>query len=217
MPRISIQLIQDLERRRPDKNRIWDDKIKGFGISIQQNSMSYIIQYRNAQGKQKYLTLGRVGKITPDQARDLARKKFADLAYDKDPANERAAEKSVMILAELCDWYLTEGNLHKKPRTRGHDKSAVEHHIKPLIGKLPIKEITRGIIERFVRDIESGDKIRRREKSKNPRGVAVVSGGVSAATSTLGVLGCMFQFAIKHELLDRKRLGLNVRFHQYEM
>ncbi|GHT74591.1 hypothetical protein AGMMS50222_03990 [Endomicrobiia bacterium] len=68
---------------------------------------------------------------------------------------------------------------------------------------MPITEITRGRIELFVRDVESGEKIQRREKSKNPRGVVAVRGGVAAATSTLGVLGCVFQFAIKHELIER--------------
>jgi len=165
--------------------------------------MSFFIQYRNHYRRQKYYTLGRVGKLTADEARALARTKFADITHEKDPADQRREDKSTMTVAELCDWYFAEGTGLKKPKTLSHNKGSIEHHIKPLIGSLLIKEVDRATVERLVRDIENGDKIRKSAKQKGKRGHISVRGGITAATRTLQLLGTIFEFAIKHEKLNR--------------
>jgi integrase len=202
MANISINLIKTLEYN--GKNaRVWDDKLKGFGISIQKDSMSYFIMYRDEFGKQKYYTFGRVGVLAPDEARRDAKLLLAGITRGMDPAAKRNEDKNTMTVGELCDWYLREGSAHKKPKTRFCDNSAVTNHIKPLIGNMPLKSINRTILERFVRDIETGDKTRRREKSKKPRGIITVRGGVSAATHALTLMGAIFEFAIRHEKMDK--------------
>ncbi|MCL2017279.1 MAG: integrase family protein [Alphaproteobacteria bacterium] len=202
MSRIGISLIKTLEYK--DKTyRVWDESLKGFGIVVQKDSKSFIIQYRNKYGRQKYLTLGRVGKIAPDEARRLAEKKFADITYEQDPAAQRQEDKNTMSVDEMCDWYMREGTGHKRESTISHNRSAIDRHIKPLIGHLSIKEVNSEIVTGLVRDIECGDKIRRKEKSEKLRGRIYVKGGKSAASHTLAFLVTIFEYAIKHGKLEK--------------
>ncbi len=104
MAKISTILIKTLKYN-GGTQRIWDDTLKGFGIRVQQNSMSFMICYRNQYGQKKYYTIGKVGVLTADEARRIAREKLAGIVNNADPANERMADKQTMTVACLCDWY----------------------------------------------------------------------------------------------------------------
>ena len=69
---------------------------------------SYLVQYRNAEGRTRRLVLGQHGALTPEVARDLARKKLTAVAAGEDPSKDRHAARAGMTLAEVCDWYLKE-------------------------------------------------------------------------------------------------------------
>src|ERR1700740_833310 len=74
MPKINKRLVDAL---RPDRNGkdvfVWDagdGALKGFGIRIKPSgAASYFVQYRNKEGRTRRLVLGRLGTLTPDQAR----------------------------------------------------------------------------------------------------------------------------------------------------
>ena len=73
----------------------WDDKLTGFGLRIHPGgAKSFIVNYRAGDGGRKApikrVTIGRYGRVTPDQARRLARKLLAQVADNTDPAYERA-------------------------------------------------------------------------------------------------------------------------------
>jgi hypothetical protein len=72
---------------------VWDGELPGFGVRVSASGFcSYILQYRAGSGRTaptRRLTLGACGKLTPDEARLLAKKRFADVANGKDPAAER--------------------------------------------------------------------------------------------------------------------------------
>ena len=61
---------------------IWDDKLTGFGIRVQASgATSYVVKYRAGSGRgapTRRVTIARLGKVTPDEARDL-RESFWDL------------------------------------------------------------------------------------------------------------------------------------------
>ncbi len=82
-----------VDAAKPDEERdllIWDDSLIGFGLRIKPSGIrSYVIQYRNARGQSRRMTLGRHGPMTPDQARVQARQLLADVAAGADPAQER--------------------------------------------------------------------------------------------------------------------------------
>ena len=50
-----------------------DGALKGFGVRVKPSgARSYFVQYRNSEGRTRRLVLGRIGELTPDQARELA-------------------------------------------------------------------------------------------------------------------------------------------------
>jgi hypothetical protein len=61
------------------------------------------------------LTLAKVGTITPDEARTLAKKTRVSVAHGADPAAQRAADKRASTLAEVAEQFLTEHVEAKRP------------------------------------------------------------------------------------------------------
>ena len=79
-------------RLAPDKAEliVFDDNLPGFGIRILPSGVkSYVVQYRAGPGRTaptRRITIGKHGKLAPDEARKLARKIIADVAHGEDPA-----------------------------------------------------------------------------------------------------------------------------------
>src|SRR3974377_506490 len=88
----------------------WDGKLAGFGVRIQPSgARSYVVKYRVGSGRSaptKRVTIGKVGTITPDQARRLASKTLGDVAHGKDPAAAKAAERLASTLREIAEIFL---------------------------------------------------------------------------------------------------------------
>src|SRR5215831_11463597 len=89
---------------------IWDDNVPCFGARRQTNSVSYIVKYRHL-GKQRLVTLGRHGVLTPDQARRRARELLGSVASGADPA-----VKSETLGAVITE-YLAQASLAQRPST----------------------------------------------------------------------------------------------------
>ena len=54
-----------------------DGALKGFCVRLKASGVaSYVVQYRNKEGRARRLALGRVGVLTPEEARTLARDKL---------------------------------------------------------------------------------------------------------------------------------------------
>ena len=77
MPKITKRVVDAL---RPDRGGkeffLWDagdGALKGFGIRMKPSgAASYLVQYRNKEGRTRRLVIGKVGTLTPDEARTLA-------------------------------------------------------------------------------------------------------------------------------------------------
>src|SRR6516162_4789151 len=124
----------------------WDDSLPGFGVRLRGNSARYTIQYR-AGTQQRRESLGDVRRITLDQARTIARQRFAQVELGADPAAEKAKARAVdaataLTLAVAVDQYLD----YKRDRlSRSSLNSAHRHfdkHFAPLMNR-PLAEIKR--------------------------------------------------------------------------
>jgi integrase len=131
---------------------LWDTETKGFGLKVTPAANKvYILQYRTGgRGTPtKRLTLGNHGELTPDQARNEARRLSGVVAMGGDPAAARAAEKSAPTVAELADRFLSEHATKKKPRTAAEYRRLIETTILPAFGNRRVRDITRTEVSRL--------------------------------------------------------------------
>ena len=203
MPNITKRFVDALRPPR-DGGEVfaWDDALPGFGLRMKPTgAISYIVQYRNAGGTSRRFTLGRHGVLTPQEARHMAKDRLADVRRGQDPAEARNKAWHDPTVTVLCDLYLKEGPTEKpqkKARSWETDKSNIERHIKPLLGRKHLASLTLHDISRFQRDVTEG-KTATVEKTK-PRGKAVVDGGPGAAARATSVLRAILSFAVRHKL-----------------
>jgi integrase len=189
---------------------IWDAAIVGFGARRQKgDAVSYVLIYRTQEGRQRWHTIGRHGAPwTPDTARDEARRLLGDVAGGADPAATKKTKRQAASVAELCDLYLadaeagrllTRRKTAKKPSTLSTDRGRIERHIKPLLGQHKVAAVTREDVDQFMHDVAAGKTAVKIETSKN-RGWARVSGGKGTASRTVGFLGAIFTYAVRHRM-----------------
>ena len=145
-----------------------DGALKGFGVRVKRSgAKSYFVQYRNSEGRTRRLVLGRVGELTPDQARELASDRLKQVRLGGDPSAERHAARAGITVAELSDMYLADAKGRIKPSTLAMDRSRIECHVKPLIGRRAVSGLTRRDIERFQAEVAAGKTAKpRKEKGR---------------------------------------------------
>lgn len=188
---------------------VWDASLPGFGARRQLGeAIAYVLKYRTVEGRQRWFTIGQHGAPwTPETARQQARQLLGDIARRGDPASEKRAARKAQTVSELCDNYFsdaTAGRLMtrrrspKKTSTLATDLGRIERHIKPLLGRRTLRAVTREDVEAFMHDVAAG-KTASRIKTK-PRGLARVRGGRGTATRTVGLLGAIFAYAVRHRM-----------------
>lgn len=209
MPRLTKRTVDDAEPR--DKPYyVWCSDLTGFGVRIFPTGRRvYYADYRNTAGARKRMALGPHGKLTTEDARKLAIKTLGDALKGGDPAEERATRRKSITISELCDRYLDaadaglihgKGGLPKKASTIALDRGRVERHIKPLLGKRLVKDLSRSDVSRFIRDVTVGKTAT--DERTGPRGRARVTGGPVAATRAGGLLGSILSYAVEDGIIS---------------
>lgn len=189
---------------------IWDGELPGFGARRQRSeAVTYVLLYRNAEGRQRWHTIGRHGAPwTPETARREAVKLLGTVAGGVDPAMLKRAKRDAKTVSELCDLYLqdaesgrllTRRKQAKKASTLVTDRGRIERHIKPLLGKRTVASVTQQDVDGFLHDVASG-KTATRKPSGKARGLINVRGGRGTASRTVGLLGAIFGYAVRHRM-----------------
>ena len=133
---------------------VWDRDLKGFGLRVQPTGeKSYVVKYRAGSGRKaptRRITLGRVGTITPDEARKLAKMRLGSVAHGLDPAAVKAAERGAITLKELADLFLSEHvEAKRKPSTRSHYGDILQRIVLPEFGTRQGQKVTTADLARL--------------------------------------------------------------------
>jgi integrase len=83
----------------------WDDELPSFGVRLRGGGKRWVVQYRVGK-QQRRESLGDVRKVKLDDARKIARQRFAQVELGADPAAERAAAFARLTLGEVSARYL---------------------------------------------------------------------------------------------------------------
>jgi len=166
--------------RKPDGKPVHDfyrdDQLQGFGLRVTSNgAMSYFVEKR-INGKNKRVTLGLHGQITPEQARKQAQRWLGDMTGGINPLTEKRqlAIRSVTLADAYKQYLLTRKDL--KPNTLHDYKRCIEGSLGDWLNK-PLAEITKDMVEQ--------------------RHLKLGSSSPARANNTMRVLRALFNFGME--------------------
>ncbi|MBV1788633.1 site-specific integrase [Marinobacterium sp. D7] len=87
--KITAGVLKAFAKGAEPNSKIWDTELKGFHALKTTTGISYRLFYRNAEGKQKTLTIGRYPALTADQARELARQMIGRVSAGEDVLEQK--------------------------------------------------------------------------------------------------------------------------------
>lgn len=182
---------------------LWCSEVPGFGVRVRKSgSKSYVLQYRNKRGQGRRIKIGDVASVGLDDARRQAREYLSQISTGQDPAQERAAAKVFMTVAELAERYMADSAkglvLYKgrplQPATVQRDVGRLRRHIIPLIGRMAIEDVHLKHVSKMHDDVVDGktavEVISVRHRTK-------VTGGSGTARKCVFLLSSIYRYAIK--------------------
>ena len=131
----------------PTEYFLWDNKLAGFGVRVQTTgARSYVVKYRAGSGRSaptRRVTLGAVGKLTPDEARKLAKTLLGAVANGADPAALKAADRRAASLKEVAGLFLAEhAETKRKASTAALYRDILVRLVLPALGNRKVNKVT---------------------------------------------------------------------------
>jgi hypothetical protein len=187
---------------------LWCEATRGFGARVHPSGRKIFVAQVRVGRAIRRVGIGPYGPFTVDQARARAEQVIRAAAEGRDPQREKRDARAALTVAELCDAYLeaaraglvvTRFRRPKRPSTVAIDEGRVARHVKPLIGHLVARDLTRGDVQRMADAIAEGRTAG--VFAGKPRGRAVVTGGPGTAARVVELLGGVWSWAEKRGLV----------------
>jgi integrase len=156
----------------------YDASVKGFGARVTAAcARSFVLNYR-AGRRERRITIGSFPDWHTEQARAQAALLRRQVDVGEDPMAERHAVWAAPLVNELIERFEAEHIARKRPGTRVEYRRPLRLHVRPLLGRVPVADVTHADIEKLHRRL-------------------VQNGTPSAANRAIAVLGKMFALAMK--------------------
>lgn len=143
----------------PSQQIEWDDRTPNFGVRVYKSgAKSFVIRYRTEHGQRRYMTIGKYGRMTLQQAQAKALARFVEIDDGNDPVAKKR-QANAETVAELVDVFIEK---HSKPRRPGswqEDERRLGAHIKPRWGSRPAQSITRRDLSDLHRELGAGAQV----------------------------------------------------------
>ncbi|MFZ5778912.1 MAG: tyrosine-type recombinase/integrase [Pseudomonadota bacterium] len=208
--KITKRIVDALKAPKPSRDGVkvrehfvWDRELRGFGVQVMPSGLkSFVIQYRTLEGRNRRAVIGRYGLMTVEDARKLAHEKLVAVSKGVDPVAEEAKAAGLLTVAEVCDWYLAEAEAGRilgrrrrpiKSSTLAMDRSRIEAHIKPLLGRRQVASLKLGDVEGAQADIAAGKTSKPRAGSRG----GATTGGEGVAARTMSTLHSILEHAVR--------------------
>lgn len=152
--RLTKRKIESLEYDEdgPSQQIVWDDRLQNFGVRLYESgTKSFVIRYRNEHGRRRYMTIGKFGRMTLQQARSAALEKFVEVDGGADPvADEKRADADTV--EALVDAFV-EKHAKQRRSTWETDKSRLERYVADRWKGRPPGSLTRADLADLHREI----------------------------------------------------------------
>ena len=140
---------------------IWDSRVGGFGLRLTAGGVaSFVLNYRNGEGRERRYTVGRWPEWTADAAYSQAVGLKQDIKRGADPLEKKKADEVVnahkeKTLADVAKEFLENYAIHKRPSSYRNDRNMLHNQILPMLlsesrtnlGAMPLSEIRTKHIE----------------------------------------------------------------------
>ena len=196
------------------ETRLWDDALAGFCLRVYAPAPRaiadahaagrpkarkvYAVKYRVGRS-QRWFTIGPHGSPwTPDQAREKAAAVLRAAGDGIDRHAAKVAMRGDLTVGELIDAYLADGPAAKPTKrasTWAEDRSNLDRHVRPLIGRKIARQVVKADVLAMVRAITDGATAADIKTRK--RGRAIVKGGPAVAERTLTTFAAMYAWALQ--------------------
>jgi len=155
MPKLTKRVL-DEARASDSETILWDESLRGFGVRLQPSGVkSFLVQYRNAGGRSRRLTLGRYGVLTVDEARKRAREVLVAVAKGGDPVADKQSHRAAPIFSELVKQYLTDHvEMENTEKTAKEIRRLLKRDVLPRLGSMKAANITRNDVLKLHRSMK---------------------------------------------------------------
>ena len=158
---ITDKLVRNLEPSETGYRIFYDGgakRIAGFGVLITAaGNRSFILTYRNQDGRQRRYTIGTYGSNQWSVA--AARKKAGLLkravANGKDPLETKQQTRAAPTMKDLCRRYEEEHLPKKRESSAGDDRSMIKHIIKPSFRSRKVAAVTHSDIDKLHQSLKA--------------------------------------------------------------
>jgi integrase len=161
----------------------WDPSCRGFGLrTLRSGQRTWIYQYRDQHKRTRRIALGDATAVSPEAAREAARRHAGAVAQGGNPSVERAARGTAVTVVVAIEAYLTHAESRLRASSLRETRRHLCQHASPLHHE-PMETVHRRSINEL---------LERLAKTSGP----IAANQVRAALSTL------WAYAMRRGLID---------------